>query len=182
MDKRSFQILIAFLTIEGITLAVFLTKKQLSYVYELFVLIALFIGVYVIEYLYKFRTPNYSKSLVAITIISHNVLGELLGFYEGDIFDKILHFFGTFSLTLLLYLILKSVFHLKLEPRLFVFFFITILGIAFGCLFEILEFSLDILLGQNNQHSLIDTNLDMIANTLGALLAGYWVYKEFNAP
>lgn len=177
MDKRSFQILIVFLIIEGLTLVAFLTKKQFSHIYELLILIALFISIYIFEYLYKFRTPNYIKTLAAITIISHNVLEELFAFYKGDVFDKVLHLFGTFSLTILFYFIFKSVFHLKLEPRLFVFFFITILGIAFGCLFEILEFSLDILLGQNNQHSLIDTNLDMIANTMGAFIAGYWVFK-----
>lgn len=178
MDKRSLQILIVFLIIEGLTLAAFLTKKQIFYVYEVLALIALFIGVYVIEYLYKFRTPNYIKVLAAITIISHNVLGELFGFYTGDVFDKILHFFGTFSLTILLYLILKSVFNLELKPKFFILFYVTLLGISFGCLFEILEFLLDILFDQDNQRGLLDTNLDMIANTLGALLAGYWVFTK----
>ena len=55
--------------------------------------------------------------------------------------------------------------------------YIILLGIGIGTIFELLEFILDITVSPNihNQQNLIDTNLDMISNLAGSLIAAFHI-------
>jgi hypothetical protein len=83
-----------------------------------------------------------------------------------------LHVFGTFAFTLFFFSIIHKTTRMVYSSKLYTFIFITSLGVCLGVLFELIEFTLDILFKANNQRGLLDTNLDLIANVLGAILAG----------
>lgn len=110
--------------------------------------------------------------MVITTILVHLYMGQLLNYYlKTHWFDNSLHLFGSFSFSLLFYNILSNIYE-KIESKYFRVICIASIGITLGVMFEILEFALDILTGSKNQDSLWDTNLDLIFNSVGAILAG----------
>lgn len=60
--------------------------------------------------------------------------------------------------------------------RVFLALFILILGIALGAVHEILEFVADIRQNSHMQKGLKDTNLDIIFNVIGSVLAAVAAY------
>ncbi|WP_141228368.1 hypothetical protein [Anaeromicrobium sediminis] len=84
-------------------------------------------------------------------------------------FDNAIHMFGSFSFTLLL----NYIFHVKKisDSKIVIFVYATSLGIATGVFYEFVEFALDMILKTTTQEGLIDTNLDLIFDTFGAMIA-----------
>ena len=116
---------------------------------------------------------NYVRVFVLLNILGHTLGGDYLNLYNtSPHYDKILHIIGGFSFSLLAFSLIKKLIDLKLNSKPFIFILVVSLGIALGSLFEIAEFTEDFFLGMNNQKGLMDTNIDMIFNTLGAILAG----------
>lgn len=109
-----------------------------------------------------------------LTIIGHSLVGNYLGYYhKSKTYDRGLHFFGSFSFSLLVFLILNNAVIPFYSNRFYVSLFVITLGISIGALFEILEFIHDSVSKKAAcQHGLADTNFDMIFNMLGALIAG----------
>lgn len=125
------------------------------------------------------QLENSVRIMVILTIILHNFFGEYLNLYNSPvIFDKPLHFFGTFAFSLFIYSILTKIIDTKNIPKLFIFIFIISLGISLGTCFEIAEFLSDSVLKTNCQKGLIDTDLDLVFDILGAILAGTLNYKK----
>ncbi len=90
----------------------------------------------------------------------------------SPVFDKALHFYGTFSFSLLIYsLIRETVLKSSTGSKLFIFILITALGTSLGTFFEIIEFTVDNLFDAHGQKGLVDTNLDMLSNIIGSLTA-----------
>lgn len=120
-----------------------------------------------------FKIENYIKALVITTGILHNFFGQYLNLYRTTIwFDKGLHIFGTFSFALLCYSVLNLSIEFFSKYKLFTFIVIMSLGITVGAILENFEFFLDVIFKTNNQHGNVDTNLDLIFNTVGGILAG----------
>lgn len=114
---------------------------------------------------------------ILLTIIAHNVIGEYLYAYErSSYFDKFLHLFGTFSFALFTYSIAKDFITVRTSrPFLFTFLLVSALGLSLGTLFELAEFSLDVIFSEHNQRSLIDTNLDIIFDLIGTCVAAFYL-------
>ena len=126
-----------------------------------------------------FKIENYIKALVITTCILHNSFGQYLNLYRTTIwFDKILHVFGTFSFALFCYSVLNLSVDFFSESKIFTFIVIMSLGITVGAILENFEFFMDIVFKTNNQHGNIDTNLDLILNTVGAMLAGLFIHLK----
>lgn len=149
------------------------------------ILVAILYAVYVIvEIKYELYIGTYIKSTVIITLIGHTLLGNYIRFYDTSfIFDKILHLFGTYSFALFLYALLC--YSIKELSCLNIYRFILVLslGITLGSVFEIIEFIGDILFNPKRpyQNNLFDTNLDLIFNTAGAVIAGiHLIYRNIN--
>ncbi|MFZ5944916.1 MAG: hypothetical protein ACOYVD_12445 [Bacillota bacterium] len=125
---------------------------------------------------------NYIRVLVSTTIILHHFAGEYLGEYKSNPnFDIALHFFGTFSFTLLFYSVINKLAFPKYKEPIIKLIFIFCLGISLGVFFELLEFAIDMVANTDHQPSLKDTNLDLIFDTLGAFFAGiYLTYLQYD--
>jgi hypothetical protein len=109
---------------------------------------------------------------IFITIFLHN-FGVLMGFY-GTIWwwDKLTHFLSTSLIAVFgfvgIVIVDKYVDAIHLPPR-FLPFFILVFVSAMGVFWEIVEFTLDSLLGTHMQYSLADTATDLVSDTLGGL-------------
>ncbi|MBS4539347.1 hypothetical protein GOQ27_12800 [Clostridium sp. D2Q-11] len=127
----------------------------------------------------KIDISNLVKLLIALVLILHLAIGQYFKLYETSIyFDKILHVIGTFTISLFSYQVLRSLWGSDLNSKILVFILISSIGITTGVLLEIFEFSLDMIFNTTNQHGLLDTNLDLIFNIVGAILAAFIVSNK----
>lgn len=149
--------------------------------YDLIIQNVLLIGLVVLLVVFndRFQYPIYSFILMffMITLIGHTLLGQSLDYYhKSKIFDRYLHCFGAFSISLLFYSILLNIWGPIQGGKGYIALLIATSGIALGTLFEILEFIIDTVSKNakmlKHQHGLADTDIDLISNTAGALLAG----------
>ncbi|QSX05630.1 hypothetical protein JYG23_13295 [Sedimentibacter sp. zth1] len=160
--------IIMFLTAIG-----FILKKEHHFIYNLIPIYLSYLLFIYFENKKKFKVKNYIKALVIITAILHNSFGQYLNLYiTTNWFDKALHVFGTFSLSLFCYSIMDSTASFFSRSKIFIFILITSIGITVGVFLENLEFILDIIFKTKNQHGQVDTNLDLMFNIFGATLAG----------
>lgn len=83
--------------------------------------------------------------------------------------------FGTYTVALFAYSFTKNIMQISFNLKTNIFLYITLLGVSIGTIFELLEFIADITINPSvhNQRGLIDTNLDMAANLIGALIAAF---------
>lgn len=157
--------------------------NELDYLYEIFAIVALVLLGTFLEIKYNFFINNYMRILVMVTLILHTAVGDYMRFYSNSfIFDKFLHGFGIYAFTLLIYYIFIKLTRKQGDFGIYDFVFMVVLGMALGQCFEFLEFSIDLFLKPSNpaQESLIDTDVDMIANTLGSFLAAlHFKYRKF---
>jgi hypothetical protein len=61
------------------------------------------------------------------------------------------------------------------SPNSVIFVFVVALGALIGVVFELYEFTVDMIFKTKNQHGLIDTDVDLIFDIIGAILAGSFV-------
>lgn len=167
--------IIIFLAVIG-----FLVKKQYNFIYNSLIIYLSYLLLIYLEYKEKFTVKYYTKILVIITALLHNISGQYFNLYRTTKwFDKVLHLFGTFSFALFLYSIIESTIKISHESKLYTFIIIASIGITVGVLLENLEFVLDIIMKTKNQHGVNDINLDLIFNVIGAVIAGvFWCFKK----
>lgn len=104
-----------------------------------------------------------------------NIAGYVWHLYERiSWFDRLVHGYTLFALTLPLALWLYGLVltGARTHGLLFVLI-VACLGLALGALWEIAEWGLDQLVSGNIIRGKFDTILDMMMDTLGALLAGW---------
>ncbi|ADL12753.1 hypothetical protein [Acetohalobium arabaticum] len=174
-QKKTMIILtIAFLMIQTLTLIDMAKDIKQDHTFELFIITAFFISYTFIELKYNLHLSNYIRGLIILTLISHMQFGQYLNFYTKFFyFDIILHIFGTYSFTLFTYSLLNKTVSKPSLAKNRELILIVLLGISLGTLFEIIKFLIDIIFTPKipAQTGLIDTNLDMIANIVGAVIA-----------
>lgn len=123
----------------------------------------------------------YIKVSILLTLILHNSFGQYFNLYlSNEWFDKILHIIGTFAFSLLFFYLIHFITNYTLKSKLHTFIFIFSLGVNLGVFFEIGEFALDMLFKSKHQHSLVDTNLDLIFNSIGAVISGMLISIKNN--
>jgi len=152
-------------------------NNQGNNIYEVIITTAFFIGYTFFEIKYDLYLSNYIRVLVMLTILLHNFVGNYLNFYtKSFIFDKGLHCFGTYAFTLFTYVIInETIKDYTNKKKSLEFIFIFCIGIALGAFFEFLEFAIDLTLKPSipAQGTLLDTNLDMIWDTVGSAIAAF---------
>lgn len=173
-----------FLLVELIIIILSIINKKFDSIPEAIAVSGLYILYVFLETKYELYVGTYIKITVIATLIAHTLFGNYIGFYDKSIvFDKILHLYGTYSFALFLYALLC--FSVKEISCLNIYRFMLIisLGMALGSIFEIIEFIGDLIFNPKRpfQNNLQDTNLDLIFNTAGALLAGlHLIYSNMN--
>jgi len=133
-----------------------------------------FWGVYVLlEARYGLYMNNYVRAVLVLSIVNDAFFGYYLDFYAtSSIVDKILHVFGTYSFSLFAYVLVVQLLNNPVQ-RSFKFILVVCLGLSIGTSYEILEFITDNISHPvpPSQPSLLDTDLDLIGDAIGAVFA-----------
>ena len=159
----------------------FIKNNESRFIMNLIFIFIFYILLSFIERKILSMIPNFIRILLMITILLHLIFGQYFYlYYTTKWFDNLLHIIGAFSFSLFYYYISTIIFKNLPSSRMFTFTFIVLLGINGGTFFEILEFILDIIFNTNNQHGLLDTNLDIIFNIVGSILSGVFMVIEIS--
>jgi uncharacterized membrane protein YjdF len=166
-------------------LTIFLLIKAGRDRYEgIIVATSLFIIYILLELKYDLELNNYIRIILIITMLTDSTLGRYFNFYKTKpSFDILLHIFGTYSFSLFAYSLISQIFPNSYKSNCYRVIFVITLGIALGTIFEIIEFLFDILINSSTKHQngLIDTNLDLIADSFGAIIAALHLFlSNFN--
>ncbi|SFG69828.1 hypothetical protein SAMN05660649_02404 [Desulfotomaculum arcticum] len=167
-----------FIIIQFITIAALAIDKKITNAGEVLFVTVLFIGYIFLGKKYSFNVGNYIHICLALVVIAHSLGGKYFNLYlESAAFDNYLHVFGTYTVTLFIYSAIKNFMDISFISRTSNFLYVTLLGIGIGTIFELLEFIVDITVNPpiHNQQGLIDTNLDMIADLIGSLIAAFHI-------
>jgi uncharacterized membrane protein YjdF len=127
-----------------------------------------------LEFKLKWGIPLYIRIAVILSIISNDLFGELFNMYVTSVlFDRVQHIFGTYSLTLWSFFIIQQFVKMKFIQRKLLIIFFILLSTTLGTFYEIFEFLQDELFKPvvKNQPSLLDTNLDLISDFIGGIIA-----------
>lgn len=127
----------------------------------------------VAEYKWKLYMNNYIRAAVLIALIADSAGGQYLEYYiTSTVFDKILHAFGAYALSLFCYILMSQLLTHQVGKA-FTFFWVLALGISIGALYEIMEFTMDTFTKPTlpGQPSLYDTDMDLISDSIGAAIA-----------
>ncbi|TCX51727.1 MULTISPECIES: hypothetical protein [unclassified Dehalobacter] len=168
--------LILFSTLILITVRSFLARKHLKILLGLIITYIGFLFFIWLENKFGFEIYDFVLILVTITIFAHFYFGENLRlYYKTKYFDRYLHLFGTMAFTLCLYLIIIRTLKPVMSPNSVIFVFVVALGALIGVIFELCEFTADMIFKTKKQRGLIDTDVDLIFDIIGATLAGSFV-------
>jgi uncharacterized membrane protein YjdF len=127
-----------------------------------------------VEFKRKWIIPLYIRIAVILSILSNDGLGQLLNLYESSVlFDRFQHIFGTYSLTLWAFFIIQQFIKIKITQKKLIIILFLCLSSTLGTLYEIFEFFQDTFFKPSvkNQPSLADTNLDLISDIIGGIIA-----------
>ncbi len=121
--------------------------------------------------------PYLVRLLAVIALFAHTFLGYYKDRYtRSQIFDRYLHVYGSFAYALLVYGIINGLLKPSVSPRLYAVLFIVALGIAVGAVFETIEYFIDKRMPVKTQRDLKDTDVDLICDVIGSVLAGIAAY------
>lgn len=141
------------------------------------------IPVLVVPFIFEkstFRLDNMDKAIYYLFILFAYYLGCIINLYNITWwYDIVIHFISGIVSGYLGYYVLKRMGLYQKDKKLFNFLFCFAFSLMIAGLWEIGEFSMDIVSGSNLQHSLetgvTDTMEDVICGTLGGML-----YATFN--
>lgn len=173
-DIKIALIVALFTIIEIIIISKYTKHKNKSRIVINISIYGLFIAFLITQNLFGFYVESIIIFICTITVLGHILGGEYLKLYETSIaYDRLLHLFGTFSFTLLIYSVIIETTQPVSGPQIYNTLFVIALGISIGTFFELLEFLLDVASKNSKSHQkgLQDTNVDMIANVIGAVIA-----------
>ncbi|QDR80025.1 hypothetical protein [Sporomusa termitida] len=126
-----------------------------------------------LEVKYTVKIPHTIRILVLTAILSDSFFGLYMNLYTTSaIFDKLQHVFGSYTFSLFFYNLICQLTQPAIS-RTFSFIFVISLGLSIGVFYEIGEFIGDLTIKPSvpSQPSLLDTNLDLIADVIGAFIA-----------
>lgn len=126
-----------------------------------------------LEARYDFYMNTYVRVLVSLTIFLDAFFGYYCNLYAASfVFDKLLHVFGTYACSLFAYILLAQLLRNPVA-KLVKFILVACLGMSLGASYEILEFFTDSVANPilPSQPSLLDTNVDLVGDAIGALTA-----------
>ena len=175
----------AFIIIASLTVAILrsiFNENWLVLFTSIIVLILSAIPIF-IRKKFKLKIPLEIELITVLFIYATLFLGEAYNFYEiFPWWDTLLHagsaiVFGFIGFTILYLMYSRHKVDAKpLAIAIFAFSF----AIAIGAIWEIIEFSIDNILGWNMQKSgLVDTMSDLIVDTLGAILSAGITFAYF---
>ena len=182
-DKATLlKITIFFLTIQIVLIFELARQGHDSYTRSVMVTTGIWALYTFLEARYGFYMNTYVRVMIALTVLFDSFFGCYLDLYTTSfVFDKMLHVFGTYALSLFAYVLVVQLLKHPVHS-LFKFILIVSLGVSLGAVYEILEFLTDTISHPVpiSQPSLLDTDLDLIADVIGANIAAiHGISKSF---
>lgn len=87
-------------------------------------------------------------------------------------YDKIVHFVGSFIITFIVYNLVKPFLEKKNRTKIYpAFFIVFLISVGLGAMVEIVEFLATVIFERTIVGNYANNALDLVANTLGALIA-----------
>jgi hypothetical protein len=177
--------IIAILLIVIISFLIFAIIKN-DFLWSFFVAIMLFVSLVpsILRVLFKINLPFLFDVFICLALIFHmgNGLLDISSVYP--IYNKFTHFFSA-SIVAFIFLILIFVFneyYRGIAVNTFkIMFDVVVITMAFGVVWEFMEWTTDYFFSLNTQPGLDDTMGDLFADTLGGLLIaflGYFLIKR----
>lgn len=183
-SRAKIVILLAIFIILQMTTVVGLIGSRLNiYIGEVVVTTLVFIALCFLQIKYNRPLSTYLNVLIIITIAGHNFLGRYMGLYNtSSIYDRIQHIFGIYSFALFTYILMSQITNVSIVSKFREFVFIVSLGLAYGAIIEIIEFLMDTIFQpiMRNQPSLDDTDLDLVSDAIGAIIAAFHFIFYYN--
>lgn len=181
MDWIPFAAFIIFSIIELLLLKEFIKRKYKTAIKSATASIAFGAFVYIASHFYNLTVPDAAYILVIISLFLDSYFGYYRNLYcKSRKYDRVQHGIGSFSFAIFFYFFLSNIFKYG-GSRSFRAFYILILGVFYGTIYEIIEFISD-LKNQNKekmQRGLRDTDFDMVSDVIGSLSAAVFSYFVF---
>jgi hypothetical protein len=172
--------IIAMLVLVIISFLIFAIAKN-DWLWSLFSAIMLFIAIVptIFRFTLKINLPYLFDVFICLSLIFHMGNGLLDISIRYPIYNKFTHFFSA-SIVAFIFLILIFVFneyYRGIAVNTFkIMFDVVVITMAFGVIWEFLEWTTDYFFDLNTQPSLDDTMGDLFADTLGGLLIAFFGY------
>lgn len=153
-----------------------------NYIHSVMVTTGFWLVYIFLEARYNLLMNIYVRTLMVLTIFLDAFFGYYYDLYASSfLFDKLLHIFGTYAFSLFSYILVAQRFKTSLPSSVKAILIIS-LGLTLGTLYEILEFFTDSISHPYppSQPSLLDTDVDLIGNLVGAVVAAIHAhYRNF---
>lgn len=163
--------LIIFSTLEFFLLSKFIARKENTASKSAIVSLIFLWLVFIVAYIFKFNIPNAAYILVIISSIMDSYFGYYLKlYYKTKRYDWIQHMLGAFAFAVFFYFLFSNLFEYG-GSRMFQAFYVLLLGVFYGTVYEIIEFINDLNNEEKMQRGLRDTNFDMVFNIIGSFAA-----------
>ncbi|MEH7177817.1 hypothetical protein [Neobacillus vireti] len=138
----------------------------------------------------NWRIPFYIRVVTLLSITFNDLLGDYFNLYVTSwMYDRLQHIFGTYALALWIFFVIQQFIKIKLTNKRLTILFLLILSLALGTIYELLEFMEDEIFKPiiKNQPSLLDTNLDLLSDLIGGVMAVFHYHlsmylKTFRFP
>lgn len=122
-------------------------------------------------YIVDFFVPYIAFIFVMISMLIHGYFGYYrMRYTKSKYFDRIAHVIGSFAFAIFFYYFLSNFFQYG-SSRLFQAFYIMLLGLSIGAVYEIVEFAIDAKHRHKLQHGLKDTDFDLVSDLMGSIAA-----------
>ncbi len=132
--------------------------------------------VFLCIWILDFPVPPYIVLLAMLAVFINCFFGHYLDWFNrSKVFDRYLHAYGSFSFALLAYSLIQNLFEAG-GSETFQSLFVFATGMTLGAVFELIEAREDYKKGTNNQRGLQDTNMDLLGDLIGSLLAGVFAF------
>ena len=176
MQWLIFLYLLLFSVIELFFISAFARRKQKTALKSATTSLVFIWLIYLADRFIGFNIPDFAYIFVLIMMLFDSFFGYYLNLYKKTKkFDRFEHVLGSFSFAVFLYYLFSNVFVYG-GSLAFQAFYTFLLGIFSGVLGEILEFLSDSKNKDKMQRGLRDTNLDLISDVVGSLLASVFIY------
>lgn len=170
---------ILFLLIQLVTVIGLISEKDYNFAVEGILVFVIYVFYMAFEAKNGIFIENYIRLLVMISLIGNSLIGALFGLYEtSTVFDKLLHAYGGFTFSMLAFSFFDKLLKPKYTSKVVTFITVMSIGVTLGVFYEFVEFAADVILKDNNQKGLTDTDLDLLADALGAAAAGLYVVRR----
>lgn len=182
--KKEFTVLISFIILILITAILDLINNSGGKFLRIALIFITIIGFYLLynkSFLKGYKTIYY---IVMGFIFASMYLASIYNFYSIPYYDKVLHLFSGFLISIVGYILFLKLFKQKSRKGISNYadlIFVSLFSTAMAAVWEIWEFSTDLIFGLSAQNGdLTDTMLDIISGTIVGIITALLIYRNYN--